>query len=458
MRTRPSGRVGRVREDMRDHLIVLSASHERASVAARERLAVADEALPRVLERLAPGIEELAVLSTCNRTEYFAVVMAGQCPARTLSGYVSDVSGIARDDLDELVSIHLDREAIRHVLRVAAGLTSMVLGEPHILGQVRTAFERARECGASGPVLGRLGLDALTAGKRVRTVTGLARNRSTIPHVAVDLATRRLGSLAGITAVVVGAGEMGALAAQVLRGAGVGRLVVANRSEEHGRALAERVSGEYRPLGALAESLNGAHLVIAAAGGNRALIEPGMFSSSVAGDRAVVVMDLGVPRQVAPAVAELTGVSLLDLDSLMPIAEERRLGAAREAAMAELLIDAAGDAFMTWWVQRSAVPTIAAIRGQAEQMRDAELRRALRKLRHLSERDRNVVAALSVGLVNKLLHEPTHQLRQDADGELAAAARRLYGFDDLGSVLDARSDLALNVTLVAADEKRTGVA
>lgn len=443
---------------MRDHLIVLSASHDRAAVAARERLSVADEALPRVLERPAAGIKELAVLSTCNRTEYYAVVSAGQCPARTLSGYVAGISGIDRDDLDQLVSIHLDQEAVRHVLRVAAGLTSMVLGEPHVLGQVRTAFNRARECDASGPVLGRLGLDALTAGKRVRTETGLARNRSTIPHVAVDLATRRLGSLAGINAVVVGAGEMGALAAQVLRGAGVGRLVVVNRSEARGRALAKRVAGEFRPLGALAEALDGAHLVIAAAGGNRALIESGMFSPPVADERAVVVMDLGVPRQVAPAVAELAGVALLDLDSLTPIADERRLGAAREAAMAEALVDAACDAFMTWWAQRTAAPTIAAIRDQAEQLRQVDLNRALRKLSHLTERDRNVVAALSVGLVNKLLHDPTSRLRQDADGELAAAARRLFGLSDLEPVLDAQSDMALNVTLVAADEERSGVA
>lgn len=443
---------------MRDHLIVLSASHDRTSIAARERLSVSDENLPAVLQHPARGIKELVVLSTCNRTEYYAVVTAGQCPARTLSGYVAEISGVARDELDGLVRIYLDREAVRHVLRVAAGLTSMVLGEPHILGQIRFAFEQARAGDSVGPVLGRLGLDALTTGKRVRHETGLARNRSTIPHVAIDLASRRLGSLAGLSAVVVGAGEMGALLAQVLRGAGVGRLIVANRGERRGRAVADRVTGEYVPLVQLERALEGADLLIVAAGGDHCLVDTTTFQGRATSDRPILVVDLGVPRQVDPAVGTLAGVELLDLDALQPLAVERRQATARDAARAETMISADCDAFLSWWMQRAAVPTIAALRDQAQLTRQIELDRALRKLGHLSERDRNVVAALSVGLVNKLLHEPTHQLRQDTNGELASAAARLFGLDELQTVLDARADLALNLTVVAAEQERADVA
>lgn len=424
---------------MRDHIIMLGTNHDRAPLSVRERLAAPREALPEILAQSVPGINELAILSTCNRTEFYAVVPGGHCPALALQRHVSIVSGIPEAELEPVTYLHIDRQAVHHLFRVASGLDSMVLGEPHILGQLRTAFEAAARADAAGPILRRLGTDALGVGKRVRTLTGLARNRSTIPHVACDLAARSLPAMEKVTAVIVGAGEMGALSAQVLRGAGVGRLIVVNRGEARGRALAERVGGCFHRLDDLTTLLTEADLVIIAAGGDGPLVTPEMVAVGKRSARPFVVIDLGMPRLVDPDCGDVPGVRLLDIDDLAPGAEERRNDAAREVAQAELLIDVARDSFMTWWAQRGSAPTIGALRRQAEHIRAAELDRALRKLRHLSDRDRNVVAALSVGIVNKLLHEPVTRLRCDVDGELGAAARGLFGIDGECVELEARS-------------------
>lgn len=413
---------------VRDNIILIGTNHARASIAVRERLAFSPDALSAALSNRPVGISGLAILSTCNRSEFYALLPGDRDGAGRLSSWLADLTGIALPELANATYSHSGHDAVSHLFRVASGLDSMVLGEPHILGQVRKAFELAMSKDAAGPVLARLGQDAVHVGKVVRTETGIARNRLSIPHAAVDLAVRHVRSLSKTRAVVIGAGEMGALTAKVLRSSGVGELVIVNRDEVRGRALAATVNSRFAPLGDLQSEIQKANLVISAVSVENFLLRREDVASRV---QPLVVVDLGVPRTIDPDLRTNSVVRLFDVDDLEQFSSDRRDSSAADVHRAELLIEEARDGFLRWWAARESAPAIADLSDRAEGIREVELDRALRKLAHLSERDRNVVAAMSVGIVNKLLHEPITNLRGSLDsGETAAAARKLFGLED----------------------------
>jgi len=410
--------------------VVVGVDHARAPVAIRERLAFAG---PELIEglRLLPGyVGEGAILSTCNRTEVYAVVARG-CPVTPLRRFLREARGLPERALDDVTYAHTRRDAARHLFRVASGLESMILGEPQILGQVRSALAAAREAGAAGPVLSRLFAEALRVGKLVRTETGIAHNRLSVPHAAVDLAAERLGGLRGRAALLLGAGEMATLTAKLLRAAAVDDLAIANRSPDRAAALAAATGGRVVPADLLGAALAGADVAVSAATAPHYLLDRAAFDGGRDRRRAsLVVIDLAVPRSVDPALGGDRRVDLFGVDDLAAVAAGQRDRYAVEIGRTERLVDDAAEGFAAWLAERAAVPTIAALRRRAEATRTAELEAALRKLGHLSARDRNVVAALSVGLTNTLLHEPVSRLRGDAGaGDLADAARRLFALE-----------------------------
>lgn len=397
---------------MRREPVVFGIDHARAPVELRERIAFRAEDLPEGLAALAETAEEGLILSTCNRTELYAVIERD----RSIDGVrqmLADSRGVAAGTLDSVAHVYRGSDAVRHFYQVASGLESMVLGEPQILGQIRDALATAQAAGVAQTGMTRLATEALRTGKRVRTDTGLARNRLSIPHAAIALAAQEHEpGPQGQSVLVIGAGKMATLTAKLLRRDDVAELFIANRTPERGEELAAQVGGRAVPLSAIPDLLRQVDLVFGATEAADLIVEAGAVAPVLgARERPLLMIDLAVPRSIDHRLNELDRVRVLDVDDLEPVMAVERQRAEADIARAEVIIDAAVAEFERWWSSRPVTPAIASIQQRAEQIRTAELERALRKLSHLSERDREVIKALSVGIVNKMLHQPMTRLR-----------------------------------------------
>ena len=425
------------------HVLALGLNHRTAPVALRERLALDGERLPAALAAVRAEVREAVILATCNRTEVYAVTAHVPTGARALRRVLAAqvAEGLTAEELEPYLYEHADAEAVRHLLRVAAGLDSLVLGEPQILGQVREAKRAAQEAGALGPILSRLLRAALSAGKEARTATGIARNAGSIAHAAVELAREECGGLRGRSVLVIGAGKMaaltgGALAADAAKQApGVAEatetaVTIVNRTAERAEALAARLGGRVRPYAEFGAALAECDIAIAATGAPEPVITAELLAPALAArqGRPILLLDIAVPRDVAPEVAALPGVTLRNIDDLQGTVAKGLAARAAEIGKVEALLARHAAAFWEWHQAREVAPTIAALREKAEAIRAAELTRALNRLAHLDERDRNAVAALSVAIANKLLHEPTMRLKRPEDGsDFVRAATELFG-------------------------------
>ncbi len=407
---------------------MLGTNHERASIAVREQLAFGGDDLDDGVRQLGGIAREGVILSTCNRTELYGLFDAGIDGGAALRQFLVGARDLPAPAIAAATYQHAGADAVRHLYRVSCGLDSMMLGEPQILTQVQDALAASRREAVAGAVITRLCTDALRVGKLARTTTGIARNRLSISHAAIDLAARELGTLAGRRVVVVGAGEIGAVTARILRTANTADLVVVNRSPERGQALAATVEGRYVPLAALADELSDAAVVFSAVESPGYVLGAGVLPALA--DRRgepLLIVDLGVPRTVDPTLDAHPLVNVRTVDDLEQIASATRQKYDGEVRRVEELIDRAVDEFGGWLRVREAAPAIRALRDRAEEVRQAELERALRRLGHLSERDREVVRALSVGIVGKLLHQPTVALREaSANGHRDEATRALF--------------------------------
>jgi glutamyl-tRNA reductase len=384
--------------------VVVGSNHEYAPVDVREQLAFSGDRLVDGLDALQRRVPEGLILSTCNRTEIYAVGASQDEVEEEIFGFLTGYHSVSPSMLRRASYVYAGQQAVDHFFRVASGLNSMVLGEPQILSQIRDALDLARERQSVGPMLQRLALDALRVGKRARTETDIARNRVSIAHAAVDLAEQELNGLAGLKVSIIGAGKMATLAVKLLRARGVGEISIVNRSLDRARELAEAVDGIALPI-----------------------ITP----NHIAPRRTPVLMiDLSVPRVIDQALARLPLVSVRDVDALDPIAEETRRQYATEVRKVESLVSDAIQDYRAWIESRRGVEAIAAIRRRADEIRDAELERALRRLSHLSERDQNVVRALASGLTNKFLHTPIQELRAVRNAGERDAILRAFGVEE----------------------------
>jgi glutamyl-tRNA reductase len=419
-------------------LLLVGMSHRTASVELRERYAIED---PRpVLTKLvaSPEIDEAVLLCTCNRVELVAWAREPDA-ARLRSCFERELAGegapVRAAELDAALYELADGAAIRHVLRVACAIDSLVVGEPQILGQVKDAYRAAVACGACGPILGRLYPRAFATAKRVKNETRLAERPISVARVAVDLARQIFESLEDKAALLVGAGDMIELALDSLRRHGLGAVRVANRTPARAAALAARFGASAHGLDELPELLRRSDLVLTCIGGDRPLLDPPLVRQALRerGHRPLFAIDIGVPRNVDPAVNELDNVYLYDLDDLSAAAESNARERQREVEQAEAIVLAEQQRFEGWLLALAAVPTIRALVSRAEQIRRGELERALSGLA-LDERTAAAVEALSRGIVNKLLHAPLSRLREELEGEAGLAhleaARALFALDD----------------------------
>jgi len=396
-------------------LALIGVNHKTAPIELRERLAIGRDELPEVTRALAgvPGVLECMVVSTCNRVEMLAAVDGA---GADLAGFLHRHFGIEESELAPHLYEHRDRQAVRHLFRVAASLDSMVVGEPQILGQVKDAFAVARECGTVSAQLEGLLQSAFAAAKRVRSETEIGSNSVSVASVAVDLARKIFGSLSGHTVFLVGAGKMSELAARSLVQQGAGRILVANRTLERAEDLAERFRGRVVRFEQLHDVASEADIVITSTGAPHPIFlrEHGQAFLHRRRNRPMIFIDIAVPRDVDPAMNKLEGIFVYDIDDLQAVAAAHLAERGRVAQDAEALISAEVERFADRQRAVNAAPAIVALQRQAEEIRLGELRRLQSRLGSLSAEQMAVVEALTRGLVNKFLHQPMQALKQAA--------------------------------------------
>jgi glutamyl-tRNA reductase len=417
-------------------VVVVGLNHRTVPLDVLERMTVNDARLPKALYdlRTRPNLSEAVVLSTCNRTEIYAVAERYHGAIDDIRSFLTDLSGLNIEDFSDHVYAYHDDFAVSHLFKVASGLDSAVLGESEILGQVRSAVERSEEEGAAGSELRRLFASALGVGRRVRVDTGIARGTTSVSQAAVAMAVDRLGSLDGRRILVLGAGEIGAGMAVALAGtAGLAEVLVANRTRTRAVALAGRTGGRVVDFGELGEALTTVDVMLTSTGATDTVIDRDDVEAVMAhrDGRPLLIVDVAVPRDVDPGAGAIEGVTLLDMDDLRAFAESGIAERRREIAVVQRIVDDEVSRFFEELAAREVVPLVTALRDRAEDIRAAELERYTARLADLSPKERAAVEGVTRGIVNKLLHEPTVRLK-DAAGtakadRLADALRTLFG-------------------------------
>ena len=423
-------------------VIVVGLEQRQSPLDLLEQVAVPERDLPKALGRLRDqsNLSEVVILSTCLRTEVYAVVERFHDGVAELQEFLATISGSPVESLTEHLAIRFDDDVTNHLFAVAAGLDSAVLGESEVLGQVRRAWEKARTEQVSGPVLGALFRHAVETGKRVRSETAIARGITSLSHGAVALAGRhRRDGLAGARVLVVGAGEMGEGVAQALAAGQTAGLVVANRTADRTEAVVAGLPPEAasRVTVAALDDLPGlladADVVFTSVGTTHPIIDRAMLQSALSGrgpGDQLLVVDLGVPRNVEPSAADLEGLVLLDMEALRSAVSEALSGREEEVADANRIVTDEVERYRVASRARDAAPMVSALRASVERARQSELDRQRSKRSDLSEAQWEQVDAVTRAMVAKLLHQPTVALKDAAGtprGErLVEALRTLF--------------------------------
>ena len=419
-------------------VVVVGLNHRTTPLPVLEAMTVPPARMAKALHDLIgrDHLSEVVIVSTCLRTEVYAVASRFHGAMSDIRNFLSAWGGVPPEDFaDQLYAYH-DEAAAAHLFKVAAGLDSAVLGESEILGQVGDAWDAARADSGAGPVLSTLFRQALEVGKRVRSETAIARGTTSLSQAAVALAGAELGSLAGKTTVVLGAGEMGEAMAQALASAlKDGSLLVVNRTWSRATQLAARCGGRAIEWSALPGALEQADVLLASTGSSELLLtasdlEPVLASRE---GRPLLIVDIAVPRDVDPAVGTLPGVTLFDMDDLTASAAVAMAGRRQEVPRAEAIVAEEVERYLDKAAQRHVAPLVAALHERAEQVRTSELTRFRRRLAALEPAEAAAVEALTRGIVAKLLHEPTVNVKSGAGtpaGEqLAQGLRQLFELD-----------------------------
>lgn len=425
------------------HIFCIGMNHQTSSVQLRERLAFDQDKLNAALARAGCGtkylssINELVILSTCNRVEIYAA--GTKVDFGILENMLAEIHHMPIEEFRPHTYQLADQQAAEHLLRVAAGLDSLVMGEPQILGQVAEALKQAREMNAAGKLLSRLFYAAIHAGKRARAETAISQNASSIPSLAVRLAERSLNDLPNSQVVVIGAGDMAELAVEAFRKRGVNKILVINRTLERARLLADKWHGEADTFENLTRALQRADVLIASTSAPHTLVHADQVQQVMQArpHHPLVIIDIAVPRDVDDQVGELPNVQLVDMDTLQAGLEQSLEQRLREVPSVEDILDDELTQFMDYMRSLDLVPLIAGMRQKAETIRQRELEKTFRRLPELSEAERNSVEIMTQAMVQKILHDPIICLRDEAGGpqaaEIALLVRSLFGLSEAGS-------------------------
>ncbi len=414
-------------------LQTIGLSHRTAPVQVRERIALSPEGVVPALQELIAlePVREASIISTCNRTEMFIVVDDSDNPAPR--NWFLELDRGPREKLAPLIHQLVGVPVARHLFRVAAGLDSMILGEPQILGQVKQSYEVARQVGTIGKYLNQLFQQSFAAAKAVRTDTAIGSNPVSVAYAAATLSQRIFGQLDGATILLVGAGETIELTARHLQQAGAERFIVANRTVGRAEKLAAEFAGEAINLAMLPEHLHRADILITSTAADLPLIGKGAVERALKARRRkpMFMADLAVPRDIEPEVEQLRDVYLYTVDDLQQVVQENLRSRHAAAEEAEQIVGERVRGFEEWLNSERAVPLVKAYRSQLERTRDQQLQQAVRSLAHGHDPER-VLSRLAHDLTNKLAHDPLVAIREagkQGDGELLAAMRRLIKVD-----------------------------
>ena len=410
-------------------LITIGLNHKTAPLDIRERLTFGPDIIVAALRSLSerPGIDEAVILSTCNRTElYCSHTLSGR---EEICAWLGDFHGLEEETISPFLYSHNDQDCIRHLLKVASGLDSMVLGEPQILGQVKQAFQTASDASATGKFLGRLFQHTFSVAKQVRTDTAIGHSPVSVAFAAVSLARQIFSDLSQQTAMLIGAGETIELAARHLHQHGIGRIIIANRTLEKAHALANQFDGYAIGLTEIPTHLAEADIVISSTASPLPVVGKGTVESALKKRRhqPMFMVDIAVPRDIESEVSELNDIYLYTVDDLQEVIQENLKSRQEAAEQAIEIVDLHVDEFMGWLRSLDAVGMIQDYRKKAEQMRDDVLERALKQMQ-AGKSPEESLQFLAHTLTNKLLHTPSTQIRQ-------------AGFDGQSDILDAANTL-----------------
>jgi len=416
-------------------LILVGLNHRTAPVDVRERLNVPEPKLPDTTNALRSieGIDGAAVLSTCNRVEVI-VSTRDEDVIEQLVDWLSARAGTSRTELEKHLYILRHGDVVKHLFRVAAGLDSMILGEPQIGGQVKKAFMTAQELGTLDTLLTQVYENTMRVAKKVRTDTGIGEHAVSVPYAAVELAKKIFGDLRGLQVLLLGAGDMGELTAEHLHKQEVKQVFVANRSFERASELARRFEGAAVQFDRIDEHLANCDIVIASTAAPHFVVEPHQVERALdtRKRRNLFFIDLAVPRNINPAVGQIDGAYLYNIDDLQQVADANLELRQRKAGAAEQIVVREVEAFRKRLVAQDAVPTILELQQRLETIRASELEKCLRKLGPMTPEQREAVEMFSTQLVNKILHYPILQLKDSADEpqereSLRRTIRKIFG-------------------------------
>ena len=423
------------------HIFSIGLNHTSAPIQLRERLTFTEDQIRASLSRLACGhlsvnIAEMVILSTCNRTEIY--VVSNQEIIPELEIFLSEASGVNQDEFSSHLHRYTDLEVPRHLFNVAAGLDSLVIGEPQILGQIVRALELSRGQNMAGPVLNRLFQAAIHAGKRARTETDISRNPASVSSLAASLAERVVHPISEAQVVILGAGEMAELAVEALRKRGANRILVINRTLERAHAIADRWGARVATFEYLDSALATADILISSTGAPHTILSAEMVKHAMHGraQRPLLLIDIAVPRDIDPDAANIPHVKLYDIDNLNDKLELSLAGRMAEVPQVKAILEEEISEFEEYMQSLEMIPIIADIRKQAESIRREVLEKTLLRLPDLTDAERTRIEAMTQALVKQILHAPTNRLRAEAScphaPEYAAVARTLFGLQSEG--------------------------
>ena len=412
-------------------LLTLGINHTTAPVEVRERVAIDEQNLGHALKKLitVPQVDEAAIISTCNRTELYCEVNHIDQGKEEILGWLNNFHNLSSDDTQPYIYDHLDHSVVRHIFRVACGLDSMVLGEPQILGQLKSAYQDAIQADTLGRNLNQLFQRAFSVAKKVRTHTEIGANPVSVASAAVALSKKIFGDFENHSALLLGAGETIELAAEHLKSSSIGNIVVANRSVERAQMIADKVGGHGVSLSYVGEALPKSEIVITATASTLPILGKGLVESALKQrkHKPIFMVDLAVPRDIEPEVAKLSDVYLYTIDDLKNVVEHNLKSRKEAADEAESIIEHEVQEFSLWLRGQGVVETVRAFRNKAEFQRDAVLEKAQKMLEQGKPVD-EVLQFLAHTLTNKLTHEPTEALHiagKEGKNELIDAARIL---------------------------------
>jgi glutamyl-tRNA reductase len=419
------------------HILTVGINHKTAPVEVRERLAFPASSLGAALRALThrDGLTEAAILSTCNRAEIYTVAVEPERGVAETCRFLSEFHDVCDADFKPHLYQFHNGDAARHLFSVACGLDSLVLGESQILGQVREAFTIAQQNGAARLLLDELFRRSLNVGKRARTETDIGKGALSVSSAAVELAKQMFGHLRGRSVLILGAGKMGELTARHLVDNGVATVWVANRTPSRAVQMAEKFGGTAVPYEQFLDQMVKADIVISSTSAPTFILNAENLAPVMRRRRGwpLFLIDIAVPRDVDPDVRRLDNVFMFDIDDLEHVVAENRAERGKEVRKVEVMIEAEARDFLHWLNSLGTKPLITALRQHTEELQQAEMEKWLRKMPHLSDRDRDLIQAMMRGFANKMLHDPLTHIREFAsqsDGYLhLETVRRLYNLD-----------------------------